>query len=99
MITCINQDQEVNMPAWVTDINAFRRWADSDDLPEGVRVWWLKGKVWLDMSMEQIFTHVDVKTEIAGVLRRLAKAERLGRVLSEGAFLSNFAADISGKPD
>ena len=99
MVTVLHESQRVSVPGWVTDINAFRRWADEDDFPENARIWWLNGEVWVDMSREQIFTHVLVKTEITEILRPFAKREKLGLYLTDGVLLSNFAADISGNPD
>src|SRR5262249_28637554 len=99
MGTGIEEDRRVSLPRWVTDINALRRWLDDNNLPEEARVWWLKGEVWIDMSGEQVFTHVGVKTEITIVFGGLIKRERLGRYFTDGLLLSNFAADISGKPD
>jgi Uma2 family endonuclease len=96
---CTDENQFVTVPDWVTDINAFRRWLDDDTLPERLRAWWLRGEVFLDMSREQIFTHVLVKTEITVVLGALAKKEKLGLYFTDGVLLSNFAADISGNPD
>jgi Uma2 family endonuclease len=96
---CADEGQLVTMPDWVTDINAFRRWLDDDTLPERLRAWWMKGEVFLDMSREQIFTHVLVKTEVAIVLGGLAKKEKLGLYFTDGVLLSNFEADISGNPD
>jgi hypothetical protein len=99
MVTYINEGQRVSVPGWVTSIDAFRRWMDADDFPEEARVWWLKGEVWIDMTKEQIFTHVLVKTEISAVLRVLGKQQQLGTFFNDGILLSNFAADISGNPE
>jgi len=99
MVTYIDEGQKVSVPGWVTSIDAFRRWLDQDDFPEHGRIWWLKGEVWIDMSREQIFSHVLVKTETTVVLGGLAKKEQLGIFLTDGLLLSNFAADISGNPD
>ncbi len=99
MVTVFEEGRRFSIPRWVTDIHAFRRWLDDNDLPEGANVWWLKGEVWIDMSGEQVFTHVGVKSEITGVLRPLGKRENLGRFFTDGILLSNFAADISGRPD
>jgi len=99
VITFIDESRRVSVPGWVTDLESFRRWTDSDDFPDEGQVWWLLGEVWIDMSKEQIFTHVQIKTEITVVLGALAKREKLGRYLTDGVLLSNFAADISGNPD
>jgi Uma2 family endonuclease len=99
MVTVIDESNRVRVPGWVTSMDGFRRWHDSDDFPETANVWWLRGEVWLDMSKEQIFSHVLVKTELTAVLRTLARQEQLGLYLTDGVLLSNFAAEISGKPD
>ncbi len=99
MITVINESRQVRVPTWVVDLESFRRWADADDFPEDGRVWYLKGEVWIDMSKEQIFTHVLAKTEITIVLGNLVKTSSLGLFLADGALLSNTMADISGNPD
>lgn len=98
-ITVVAETGEISVPEWVTDIEAFRRWADDPGFPRPGRIWWLRGDMWADMSREQIFTHNAVRTEITSVLHLLRKNNGLGRVFSDGLRLSNFAADISGNPD
>jgi len=89
----------VEIPLWVIDVDSFRAWADRTDFPDMGRIDYIKGEVWVDMSKEQIFTHVAVKTEIARVLASLVKAARTGLVFVDGAFLTNVDADIAVKPD
>ena len=92
-------DDRVEIPNWVDDLEAFRRWSDDDAFPEIGQISFLKGDVWVDMSKEQLFDHNDVKSEINMALRALVKGERLGRYFSDGAFLSNEAADVANQPD
>src|SRR5262245_43392890 len=99
MVTTVNEGLRVTVPAWVTSLEAFRRWSDADDFPEHGQIWWLAGEVWIDMSGWQVFTHVRVKTRFSSVLDVLASEQQLGMYLTAGAQLSNFEADISGKPD
>src|SRR5690349_25147340 len=100
MITVINESNRVvSIPSWVVDLESFRRWADADDFPEDGRAWYLMGEVWIDISKQQIFTHVLVKTEFTIVLGSLVKTAGLGLFLGDGALLSNIAGDISGVPD
>jgi Uma2 family endonuclease len=99
MVTFVNESDQVSIPEWVTDLDSFRRWADSEDFPETGRICYLNGEVWVDMSREQLITHVEVKTEIAGVLRRLVKTERMGRFLGDGVLLSNVEANFVVIPD
>ena len=78
MVPMIELEDQVSIPATITDVEAFRRWARSDDFPERGRFSFLRDKVWVDLSMEQIFTHNQVKAEFAEVLRPLAKAGAFG---------------------
>lgn len=82
-----------------TDLGSFRKWAGDNDLPEKAKVFYYRGEVWIEMGKEQLFTHVEVKTEITTVLRVLAKAGKLGRVWGEGVLLTNEGAELSGNPD
>jgi hypothetical protein len=70
---------EIEIPVWVTDLNSFRRWVHSLAVPEDAKVYWVGGKVWVDMSNEQIFSHVDVKGAVFRVLADLADDMDLGR--------------------
>jgi hypothetical protein len=99
MPTVITDLSEVNIPTWVDSLEAFRRWSDQPDFPRNGKTWWLRGEVWVDVSKEQIFSHILVKTEITIVLGGLVKAGKLGLYLTDGLLLSNFAADISGNAD
>jgi Uma2 family endonuclease len=99
MIRFTLDDERIQIPGWVVDLESFRRWADDDDFPEKGRISFLKGDVWVDMSMEQLFDHNDVKSEINTVLRVLVKANHLGRYFTDGAYVSNVDADVSNQPD
>jgi Uma2 family endonuclease len=99
MITIVNETDQVDVPPWVSDLDSFRRWADLDEFPEEGRICYLKGNVWVDMSREQIFSHVAVKTEFTITLGGMAKLLRTGRYFGDGLLLTNTLADISVKPD
>ena len=68
----------MDIPLWVIDLDSFRRWMDSDDFPDHGRINYIKGEVWVDMSKEQVFTHVLVKTRITAVLSELVEANECG---------------------
>jgi Uma2 family endonuclease len=99
MVKILEESGVIAVPGWVRDIASFRRWTDSEDCPHDYRLGWLKGEVWIDMSKEQVFSHILVKTKISMRLSLIAEEEHLGLFLSDGLLLSNFAADISGNPD
>lgn len=95
----ILDDERIEIPTWVVDLESFRRWTDDDAFPEVGRVSYFKGDVSVDMSKEQLFFHNQVKTEFARVIASLVRELRLGRYFSDGAFLSNEVADLSNQPD
>jgi Uma2 family endonuclease len=100
MVNFVNeQGEEVRVPEWVQDLDAFRRWVDADDFPESGDIWYYRGEVWVDMSREQIFTHNGVKTEMSYTLTGLVKALRSGRVWIDGVLLTNDGADLGCIPD
>jgi Uma2 family endonuclease len=89
----------VEVPPWVTDLDAFRRWMDSDYFPDAGHIEFIKGDVWVDMSKEQIFTHAAVKNEFNIVLGSMVKNKQLGLFFPDGVLFSNVATDIAVKPD
>jgi Uma2 family endonuclease len=100
MATVIFDESDIiTIPAWVNDLASFRRWADMSDFPKEGRICWLNGEVWADMSKEQIFTHVLVKTRISSVLDHLATEGALGLFLGDGALLVNVDVDFACVPD
>jgi hypothetical protein len=99
LVTIFHESRSVTVPEWVVDLESFCRWADSEDFLEQGRLWYLKGEVWVDMSREQVFTHLALKNEFAFVITGLVKAAPLGLFLPGGTFWSNVEVDVAGKPD
>lgn len=99
MITLITDRDPIEIPEGVNNLASFLHWTECEEFPQQGHVWWLRGKVWIDISREQVFTHLAVKNEFYFVLTGLVKASQLGLFLPDGQFLSNFAADIAGNPD
>ena len=98
MSTIVIADQ-VRIPSGVNDLESFRRWARSRNDSERGWVSFLNGEIWVDTSMEQLFTHNQVKTQFAVVLWSLAEREELGYYFSDGVLLSNKEANLSTEPD
>jgi Uma2 family endonuclease len=92
-------DGQVRIPAGIGDLAAFRSWAHADDFPEAGRIAYLGGTVWIDLTMEQLYSHNQVKGEVGAVLTLLVRDTRLGLYLPDGMRLSNAAADLSTVPD
>src|SRR5205814_1315275 len=71
-------DKNVRTPAHFPNLEAYRAWAKSDAYPESGRFAYLAGDFYVDFSMEQAFSHNQVKGEYAIVLGRLSKLEDRG---------------------
>lgn len=99
MIRFLLDTESIQIPSWVTDLEAFRRWSDADAFPETGQITYLKGEVWVDMSKEQLFDHNQVKTEFTRILAGLVRESAMGRYYGDGAFLSNVDGDVSNQPD
>ncbi len=98
MSTIVIADQ-VRIPAWVNDLESFRRWCRTDDCPERGWVSFLDGEIWVDMDMEQLFFHNRVKTQFTIVLGGLVESEELGYFFSDRVLQSNENANLSTEPD
>jgi hypothetical protein len=97
MTTLINEEIELDIPPWVTDLNSFRRWLDQPDFPENLPIWWLRGHVWIDVSKETS-SHNLVRGAITSALWQLVEVGELGLLCGSGMFLANSAGDFGGNP-
>jgi Uma2 family endonuclease len=95
----IQYPEEVAVPAWVKDLGSFHRWVESDAIPDKVRIDYLAGEVWIDMSEEQVWSHNQLKTEFTFALVGLARQTGLGRFFQDGLRIEHPEADLSAVPD
>ncbi len=89
----------VRIPPGITSFEAFRSWTRSKHFPNQGDIDWLGGLLWVDLAMEQLYTHGVVKLEISAVLTGLAKQEKTGVVFPDGVRLNNPEAELSVEPD
>lgn len=87
------------IPAWVDDLESFRRWAHSDEYPEHGWFSYLNGEIWADLSMEELFSHNQVKGAFTYTILGLLEQIPSGRFVLDRMLLSNEAADLSTEPD
>ena len=99
MNTIVLYEDSVDIPSGINDLATFRRWAHSDDFPATGRICFLDGRVWVDMSKEQVFTHNQVKQEFNLVIGGLVKVQRLGRFFPDGVLITNDRAQLACQPD
>jgi Uma2 family endonuclease len=96
----ISENRPVTVPTQaIASLASFRTWAGDNDLPEKAKLCFHRGEVFIEMGTEQIFSHVEVKTEITTVLRVLVKEGKSGRMWGEGFLVTNEAAGLSCNPD
>jgi Uma2 family endonuclease len=92
-------DERVYVPPGIDSLASFRTWAHSDEFPEIGRIAWLNGTLWLDLTMEQAYTHNGVKLEIARVLSSLSRITQDGCYFVDGMRLSHPGTNLSTDPD
>src|SRR6266851_2202000 len=83
----------------VFTLDGFRAWVRADDFPEKVRVTFVDREIIIDMSNEEIQTHVAVKTEVSRMLSTLTRETDQGAFLNDGVLITNEEADVSNNPD
>jgi Uma2 family endonuclease len=92
-------EERAVIPDAVVGHDAYRRWARSVDFPQTGRFAYLAGKIWVDMSPEDLFTHNQIKNECAVAITTLLKRIRLGRFFGDRTLLSHRRAGLSTEPD
>jgi Uma2 family endonuclease len=92
-------EDRAEIPGWVTDLASFREWAVSDDFPTRGQFSFLQGDVWADLSMEEFFSHNQVKVAISLTLMTLVDLTNKGRFVLDRMLLTNEQANISTEPD
>ncbi len=92
-------EEKISIPAEVTDVESFRRWALSPRFPDRGRFSFLAGEVWFDMSPEELLTHNRVTGELAAVLTTLLKARPMGYFFHDRALVTCPSAELSTEPD
>ena len=79
MATTISFQEQIEIP-FFQSLGEFRDWATSDDCPEKVRIDYIAGRVEVDMSPEDLFTHGNLKTRMIRVLDTLVDDADLTRI-------------------
>lgn len=99
-ISISGEGVQVQVPSWVVDHRSFRRWASSDSYPQHGWFSYLDGKLWVDISMEEFFTHNQVKARIDFTMMTLLEEAALpGRYVPDRMLLTNEDVGLSTEPD
>lgn len=89
----------IHIPDGVKTVAKFCRWVDTTDLPEKLPIHLLRDDVWVDVSMEEMFSHNRIKTALGIALGALIEENDLGMYATDGMALANEAANIVTEPD
>jgi Uma2 family endonuclease len=95
----IYDDVEIVVPDEARTHAGFRAWVKSDACPERARVTFFNGEILIDMSKEEIETHVKLKGEVGRMVATIGRDFDLGEYYPDGTFLSNEEAGLSNNPD
>jgi Uma2 family endonuclease len=87
------------VPDWVHDLATYRQWAHSDDYPQSGWISYLAGVIWVDMSMEELITHNQVKQAYAFAVGHRLMTQPTGRYVGDRMLLTNPEAELSTEPD
>jgi Uma2 family endonuclease len=89
----------IDIPARAHTLEGFVAWATSEGFPERARACFIDGEILIDMSPEELLTHVVVKMEICRVLLTLNRQWKRGRLFGDGTLITNKAVKLSTEPD
>lgn len=93
-----NRDEEIEIPT-IRNLEEFRRWALSDEFPERGRIDYIAGRIEVDMSPEDFFTHGTLKSEIAAEIKDRVDELDLGHTLIAETRISSIEGNVSAEPD
>ena len=99
MTTVIAFEDDVEIPAGLRDLAEFRRWCLSDEFPARGRIDYLDGRIEVDMSPEDLFTHGTAKTKVAAILDSVIDEDRRGYLFVDSTRIACPDANLSVEPD
>lgn len=89
----------LHVPATAFTHRGFRDWVTAEGFPDKMRVAYLSGEIYLDMSKEELETHAKVKSEVCRVLLGLNHDLDLGDLYLDGVLVTNEEVELSTNPD
>jgi len=92
-------EDRLEIPLGLNSLADFRAWALSDDFPEEGRIDYIRGRIEVDMSPEDLFCHGTPKSEIHYVVYGRVKRRNMGHVFLDCTRISSPLAELSAEPD
>lgn len=99
MATVLLEDHaQIEIPT-IRNLEEFRRWALSDAFPQRGRIDYIGGRIEIDMSPEDYYTHGTLKSRVAMAIGDRVDELDLGDMLIGETRISDVPADLSAEPD
>jgi Uma2 family endonuclease len=95
----VGERDQVVVPFGVSNLTSFRLWTASEQFPLAGRISYLAGTIWVDLSMEQAYSHNQIKSAVTATLKPLTQSLQSGRYFGDGMRLINGPADLDTVPD
>lgn len=92
-------EEQVEIPLGIKNLADFRDWALSDKFPQRGRIDYVNGRIEVDMSPEDLFTHGTLKSEVSGEIKDRVNQLDLGHTLIAETRISSVPGDLSAEPD
>jgi Uma2 family endonuclease len=91
-------EEQLEVPS-IGDLAEFRAWALSDEFPQRGRIDYVAGRIEVDMSPEDLFTHGTLKLEVASKIKARVVELDLGHAFVGETRVSSVAGSFSVEPD
>ncbi len=91
-------EEQIEVPS-IEDLAGFRAWALSDEFPQRGRIDYIGGRIEVDMSPEDLFTHGTLKLQVAGKIEARVAELELGHAFVGETRVSSIAGNVSAEPD
>jgi Uma2 family endonuclease len=99
MATSLVIEDKCEIPMDLQTLADFRSWALSEGFPENGRIDFISGRIEVNMSPEELFSHGNLKVQLVTVLNQLVEDNELGYVFTDSTRISSPDADLSAEPD
>jgi Uma2 family endonuclease len=92
-------EEQVEIPLGIKNLADFRSWALSEEFPQRGRIDYVTGRIEVDMSPEDLFTHGTLKSKIASEIEQRVDELDLGHTFVAETRISSVPGDVSAEPD
>jgi hypothetical protein len=98
-VSCVLLDYDFEIPMDIRTLSEFRQWAHSSEFPKFGRIDFLPGRIEVDMSPEDFYTHGTPKYQIGRLIGNWIDERDLGHIVSDSTRISSPKAELSAEPD